>query len=90
MTLESISTGDIKQSLNQGPCKVVFTKVDGTLRTMFCTTKDDLAEQYQKKTDRVKADNPDVCRVYDLEKKQWRSFRFDAVKEFESNVAYST
>lgn len=92
MILESILMDErqkIKDGLSEGPCRVVFTKRDGTLRTMFCTTKAGLAEEYVRKTDKEKVDNPEVCRVFDLEIKQWRSFKFDSVEEFEANVSYN-
>lgn len=59
---------------------VVFTKVDGTERTMHCTLKQDEIGSYEKKTDKVRALNPDVVRVWDVEKNEWRSFRYDAIR----------
>ncbi len=59
--------------------EVVFTKVDGSERTMVCTTKSHLMKDTKdttvqpKKTTR--SDNPDVMNVYDTEKDGWRSFR---------------
>lgn len=76
----------IIDTLKAGPAKVVFTKKDGTLREMTCTLKPDLTESYEKKTDKVKEVNPEVCPVYDLDAKGWRSFRFDSVKSVETNV----
>lgn len=61
--------------------KIVFTKVDGTERTMYCTLKEDVVVPYEKKTDRVRAGNDDVLRVWDLEKNEWRGFRLDAIRE---------
>lgn len=72
-------------TLKQGPTTVVFTKKDGTIREMICTLKPELTESYEKKTDRVKETNPDVCPVYDLDAKGWRSFRFDSIKSMELN-----
>lgn len=61
--------------------KIVFTKVDGTERTMYCTLKEDVVVPYEKKTDHVRAGNDDVLRVWDLEKNEWRGFRLDAIRE---------
>lgn len=55
---------------------VKFNKKDGTEREMLCTLSDE-APAYEKKTER-KA-NPDTCFVFDVEKKEWRSFRYDSV-----------
>lgn len=67
----------LRGHLNYGPTQVTFTKKDGTERTMNCTTKSELVEAYEKKTDR--APNEETCFVYDLDKLAWRSFRFDSV-----------
>ncbi len=55
---------------------IKFNKKDGTEREMLCTLSDE-APAYEKKTER-KA-NPDTCFVFDVEKKEWRSFRYDSV-----------
>ncbi len=76
----------IVDMLRMGPVKITFIKKDGTERLMNCTLKSDLTENYEKKTDRVKESNPDVCPVFDIEAKGWRSFRYDSIKivEFEA------
>jgi hypothetical protein len=73
----------IISALVTGPTKITFLKKDGTERVMNCTLKSDLTEDYEKKTDRVKESNPDVCPVFDLDLKAWRSFRFDSVRAVE-------
>lgn len=55
---------------------IKFNKKDGTEREMLCTLSEE-APVYEKKTER-KA-NPDTCFVFDVEKKEWRSFRYDSV-----------
>lgn len=77
---------EIEKHLKEGIVEVVFTKKDGTLRTMICTLMEEHIppvflndeEQMQKKTRTV---NPDVLAVVDLEAKAWRSFRLDSVTE---------
>jgi hypothetical protein len=64
--------------LEQSPVEVVFTKKDGTERTMKCT----LMEKFLPET--VGSDRPrndETLAVYDLEKEGWRSFRWDSVKQ---------
>ena len=78
----------IQARLYDGPCRVIFEKRDGTIREMLCTTKRDMVVEYEKKTDRTKPENNEVCFVFDLEKKEWRSFRYDSVKGFAANVPY--
>lgn len=72
--------------LKLGPVKVIFTKKDGSERTMNCTLNSKLTEDYEKKTERVREQNPDTCPVYDLEVKGWRSFRYDSVKTVELSL----
>lgn len=78
----------LKGHLRFGEVTVIFKKADGTLRTMRCTTNPELlppvpepveGEEVKVKTERK--ENPDVARVFDLEKQEWRSFRFDSVTE---------
>ena len=74
----------LKGHLAYGPTTVVFTKKDGTERTMTCTTKPELVpaesivEGVEKKEKKV---NEEVIPVYDLDAKGWRSFRCDSVKQ---------
>ena len=67
--------------LKFGPTYVTFIKSDGSERVMHCTLNEDQVIYPEKKTDRSKASNPDVCPVYDLDKKEWRSFRYDSIIE---------
>lgn len=72
-TLNDIIT-NLKELLPLYKVKVTFTKVDGTERTMLCTTNPSVIPQ-QESSDKPHAENPDVMRVWDLEKEGWRSFR---------------
>jgi len=74
----------IKNTLQNSTLDVVFIKKDGSERSMRCTLKPDLLpaqtdleEAVQKKTP-----NPDVLKVWDLDKNAWRSFRFDSIIGF--------
>jgi hypothetical protein len=69
-----------------GKATVVFTKSDGTERELLCTLKEEFIGAYEKKTERVKKENPDVMSVWDLENNGWRSFRIDSVKRIDFDV----
>ena len=83
----------LKGCLAFGPVKVTFTKKDGTERVMECTTAPSLVPEepaHMTNTDnpidfpvvkREKKINEDICPVYDIESKGWRSFRWDSVKQ---------
>ena len=67
--------------LKYGPVTVDFTKKDGTMRTMKCTLQESAIPTYEKKTERVRVTTPDESlSVVDLEKNEWRSFRYDSIK----------
>ena len=63
--------------LNDVTVFINFIKKDGTERKMKCTLKSDEVIPYEKKTERKP--NPDTCFVFDVEKQEWRSFRYDSV-----------
>lgn len=76
----------IKSHLIYGPVSVTFVKKDGTERVMKCTLKSDLVKAYEKKTDKVKTVSEETCPVFDLDKQEWRSFRFDSVTKVEFTI----
>jgi hypothetical protein len=51
---------------------------------MYCTLKPDLlpAQTDLEEAVQNKTPNPDVLKVWDLEKSAWRSFRFDSIIGF--------
>lgn len=64
---------------------VVFTKSDGTERKMFCTlAESNIPVDKQPKSGLEEATNSKVVgpaqRVFDTEKQEWRSFRWDSIK----------
>lgn len=78
----------IKGVLVANKVTVVFTKKDGTERTMLCTTNPELLPQVVTESvepKRQKKENLDTLSVYDLEKKDWRSFKVRSIK----SIAFS-
>jgi hypothetical protein len=84
---------ELDDMLHQHVCEVTFTKVNGELRTMPCTLKEELippAPVHVTNTSnpvdfpvvkKEKKFNPDVMSVWCLDKKEWRSFRVANVTE---------
>ena len=63
--------------LNEYVIEVTFTKKDGTERVMNCT----LLEDYLPETTGAgRAAGSDALAVYDVDKDDWRSFRWDSIK----------
>lgn len=67
--------------LKEQPVDLKFEKKDGSVREMKATLKSDMVVEYEKKTDKDKVVNEEVLAVFDLDKKEWRSFRLESLKE---------
>ena len=71
---------DLREFLFDGEIEVKFEKVDGTERTMRCTLHPELipdAMMPKGDMDPQPTENLDIMKVFDIEVKQWRSFRLD-------------
>lgn len=85
----------IKSLLQKGAITVTFTKADGTDREMLCTL--DLTKLppapapvdgiVKESKERKKPDEHSL-RVFDLEKNEWRSFRFDRLKKVTAELSF--
>jgi len=76
------------RSVTEG-CTVVFKKKDGTERQMRCTLKQSLIptdKQPKTESEEDTSTAGSALRVFDLEKQEWRSFRWDSVKQFTIGV----
>jgi len=78
--MTQIDKDTLKANLQNGTGTIVFTKTDGSERTMKCTLKSDLLPVVEiKEGAKVKVENPEVLSVWDLENSGWRSFRLDSI-----------
>lgn len=68
--------------LHETEVNLKFVKANGELRDMRCTLNEaNIPEdKHPKNSGRTKPE--DTIAVFDLEKQEWRSFRFDSIKEF--------
>jgi hypothetical protein len=66
---------------NEQGIRIVFTKKDGTERAMLCTLSETkIPQDKQPKTQTTSSQTAgSALRVFDLEKAEWRSFRWDSV-----------
>ena len=86
--------------LSSGPVTVTFTKADGTDREMRCTLDPDQLPEVPVPTGPVdgivkeakqrKKPDEHSLRVFDLDKKEWRSFRFDRLQKVSTEIVFST
>ena len=59
---------------------ITFTKKDGTVRDMRCTlSAGRIPADKQPKGESSSKDSGSAVRVFDTEKQEWRSFRWDSV-----------
>ena len=64
------------QALLAGPVNIAFTKADGTVREMRATLSGKLVPaEFQERSGKPHADNPDVQKIFDLDANGWRSYR---------------
>ncbi len=81
-----MSRVDMMEALTSRECQVKFKKVNGDMRDMTCTLKEDLIPSASK-TDplsqkKIRAISDEVIPVWDLNAEGWRSFRVDNVVSF--------
>lgn len=67
---------------------VEFKKTDGSIRIMNCTTAPEIIDRYTEPKEpdcesstKPRKKNEDVQCVFDVDKKSWRSFRWDSIIE---------
>ena len=88
---------ELVETLKANICKVTFTKLNGEVREMPCTLKEDIVPVYERKTPvveseetaKVKATSPTLS-VWCIDKAAWRSFRVDSVTELKINFSIPT
>jgi hypothetical protein len=74
---------ELRHLLQEHDCEVVFTKVDGSLRTMPCTLREAamparvVVEEYQT----TRLYKPETLSVWCLDKSEWRAFKVANVRE---------
>lgn len=72
----------LKGMLTSSEGVVTFTKTDGTERVMKCTLNPEQLPKVEIKEDvKPRKENTTAMRVFDLEKKEWRSFTIKKVKQ---------
>ena len=60
---------------------LTFKKKDDTIREMKCTLDEAKLPIIEKKTDCVRKENDSVISVFDIEVGEWRSCRYDSIKQ---------
>lgn len=90
----------VRSLLQKGAVTVTFVKADGTERAMLCTLDhtqipetpakpvpvDGIVRESKKPR---KEPDPHSIRVFDLDKQEWRSFRFDRLKKVTADLNFN-
>ena len=71
----------LKSMLKSQEVTISFTKKDGTERKMVCTLSESKIPNEKAPKNTGKAKSEDSLAVFDVEKQDWRSFRWDSVKQ---------
>ena len=82
----------IVEALKANVCEVTFTKVNGEVRTMPCTLREDLVPAYERKTPvkEATAKESATLSVWCIDKAAWRSFRLDNLLELRLDFGMPT
>ena len=76
---------EFKKNLKTSTAKIKFRKIDQSIREMSCTLSETLLPKMEIKegyVPKIKTDNLNSLRVWDLDKQSWRSFRLDSLLEY--------
>lgn len=70
---------EVRSALHSGEIQIEFEKADGSIRKLRGTLDLDnlISEEYHPKNEVERKKSPDVQVVFDLDKNEWRSFRWD-------------
>jgi hypothetical protein len=85
----------VRSLLQKGPVMVTFVKADGTEREMKCTLSGDFRPATPAPTTTVTDSKPrrhpdeHSLRVFDLDKNEWRSFRFERLRKVSAEIVFS-
>ena len=83
----TIAREDLVDRLKQSVVNVVFTKSDGSERTMNCTLKLENIPEDQHPKSTIKSES-DQIRVFDTDIDAWRSFNFGSVKTIDGESVH--
>lgn len=90
----------VRSLLQKQPIAVTFVKADGTLREMQCTLNYDFipvdkapgqqpVDGIVKESKQRKQPDEHSLRVFDMEKQEWRSFRFDRLQKVTAELNFN-
>jgi hypothetical protein len=77
----------LRAILQEGVVTITFTKKDGDERVIKATLKEDLIpEEMIPKGTSTRKKSEESQSVFDVEKDEWRSFRWDSIKQLNFSI----
>jgi WYL_2, Sm-like SH3 beta-barrel fold len=76
----------LRGMLRVGEMTVTFEKLDGTTRKMLCTLAESEIPEEKRPKNSGKAQSDESIAVFDVEKQDWRSFRYDSVRQIQFSI----
>lgn len=77
-----VDRSSVVGAIYNNPVAVKFIKADGSTRVMVCTLSPSLVPSTESSRLRQVDPNQDYLRVWDLQKNEWRTFRFSSLQEY--------
>lgn len=83
---DDVSKNWLRSVLRESDVQIEFVKKDGTNRIMQCTLQETkIPSEKIPKTDE-KTYKTDTLTVFDVEKQDWRSFRWDSIRKIDFTI----
>ena len=89
----------VRSLLQKGTITVTFVKADGAVRDMNCTLDweqipadkqpQDVPVEKLLETKKRKEPDEHSLRVFDMDKQEWRSFRFDRLQKITAEIGFT-
>jgi hypothetical protein len=76
----------LREMLSKQEATISFTKTDGSERKMLCTLEESKIPSEKLPKNSGKKQSEDALAVFDVEKQDWRSFRWDSVTRIEFSL----
>lgn len=86
MSERFLTRNEVIEALTHSRCVVKFTKINGEVREMPCTLREDIVPKRPivaeaRQSERIVKENEKVITVWCTDKQEWRSFRLENLLE---------
>lgn len=78
-----LTAHEVRDLLKNNIVEVIFTKANGSERTMFCTLIDEFLPSKGEEIVTQGSEDSNIITCWDLEYNGWRSFKLSSIKSIE-------